>query len=161
MAYSWRHKPQQRLTISRLGWCIRGVALFLLSSMLLYANDNVSQDTLQRATSRAQSSAPLCLTAAAPSDMPRWSDYVRLKHRAWAWFDQLEVDPVELLKHGVKGKKKLAEILQAYLSLSQHTTDAMARDRIQQRVAQLAQHTQRPEYHDMLVNSGTEFLQNS
>ncbi len=161
MAYSGRHKLQQRLTISRLGWCVRGVALFLLSSMLLYANDNVSQDTLQRATSRAQSSAPLCLTAAAPSDMPRWSDYVRLKHRAWAWFDQLEVDPVELLKHGVKGKKKLAEILQAYLNLYQYAP-AAARERIQQRVVQLARHTQRFEYHqDMLVSSDTEFLQNS
>ena len=162
MSYSWRPKLQQRPTISRLGWCVRGVVLCLLSSMLLYANDNVAQDTLQRAMSREQPSETLCFTAAAPSDRTRWSDYLRLKYRAWAWFDQLEVDPVELLKHGIKGTKKLAEILQAYLNLYQHAPDAAARERIQQRVVQLARHTQRFEYHhNMLVSPDTEFLQNS
>jgi hypothetical protein len=130
--------------------------------MLLYANDNVSQNTLQRATSGKQPSGTLCFTAAAPSERPRWSDYLHRKHRAWAWFDQLDVDPVELLKHGVKGQKKLAEILQAYLNLYQHAPDATAHERILQRVVQLARHTQRSEYHhDMLVISDTEFLQNS
>jgi hypothetical protein len=130
--------------------------------MLLYANDRVSQAMLHRTSSGKQSSGTFCLTATAPSDKPRWSDYLRLKHRAWTWFDQLDVDPVELLKHGVKGKKKLAEILQAYLNLYQHAPDTAARERIQQRVVQLARHTQRPEYHhDMVVSSDTAFLQNS
>ena len=67
-----------------------------------------------------------------------------------------------LRKHGVKGQKKLAEILQAYLNLDQYASDAAAHERIQQHVVQLARHTQRPEYHhDMLVSSDTEFLQNS
>ena len=101
MSYSWRHKPQQRPIISRLGWCIGGAVLYLLSSMLPYANDNVSQSILQRAARGEQPSAPFCLTATAPSDRLRWSDYLRLKHRTWAWFDQLDVDPVELLKQGV------------------------------------------------------------
>jgi hypothetical protein len=162
MSYPWRHKPQQWPIISRHGWCIGGAVLCLLSSILPYANDNLSQSILQRAASGEQPSEPLCLTAAAPSDRPRWSDYLRLKHRTWAWFDQLDVDPVELLKHGVKGKKKLAEILQAYLNLYQHAPDAAARERIQQRVVQLVRHTQRSEYHhDLLVSSDTEFLQNS
>jgi len=129
--------------------------------MVLCTHSVVSQGAFQNDTSVGKSSKTACLTAASPSDRPRWADYLLLKHKAWAWFDQLDVDPIELLKHGVKGKKKLAEILDAYLSLYQHTTDAKERDRIQQRVAQLARHTQRSEYHDMLVNSGTEFLQNS
>jgi hypothetical protein len=159
--YTWRRVAQQRSRISHPGRYVGYAALWLIGSMALCTHGVVSQGTLQSDTSVGKPSETACLTAAAPANSPRWADYLLLKHKAWAWFDQLDVDPIELLKHGVKGKKKLAEILDAYLSLSQHTTDAMARDRIQQRVAQLAQHTQRSAYHDMLVNSDTEFLQNS
>src|SRR5688572_26723628 len=48
---------------------------------------------------------------AADAALPRADDYQRAKARARAWFDRLEVDPVALLEAGIKGKKKLAEIL--------------------------------------------------
>ena len=161
MPYTWRHAAQPKPTTSQLGWYIGCAVLWLIGSMLPCAHGVASQGALQSDTCVEQPAETVCLTYAVPFERPRWIDYLGLKHKAWAWFDQLEVDPVELLEHGVKGKKKLAEILAAYLTLYQHTTDATARDRIQQRVAQLARHTQRPEYHDMWVNSETEFLQNS
>src|SRR5688572_2643997 len=45
----------------------------------------------------------------------RLSDYHAARTRARVWLDALEVDPVDLMKHGIKGKKKLAEILDCYL----------------------------------------------
>jgi hypothetical protein len=93
--------------------------------------------------------------------MPQYNEYISLKARSWSWLDQLEVDPVLLRDSGLKGKKKLAEILQAYMSLAHYTHDPGAQARIQQRVLQLARQTERPEYHDMEVTSDADFLQNS
>jgi hypothetical protein len=47
----------------------------------------------------------------------RRNDYSRARAAARAWLDALDVDPVELSRHGIKGKKKLAEILDCYLAL--------------------------------------------
>ena len=49
------------------------------------------------------------------------------------WLDALEVDPVDLMKHGIKGKKKLAEILDCYSSLLQHSKDSTDQARIRRR----------------------------
>jgi hypothetical protein len=92
---------------------------------------------------------------------PRYKDYLEAKRKARAWFDQLEVDPVELLKHKVKGKKKMAEILGVYKSFLQYTTDPAEVERIMNRVRGLAAQTRRPEYHNMSQCSDKEFLQNS
>ena len=54
---------------------------------------------------------------------PRYQDYLQVKHKARAWFDNLEVDSVELLAHGIKGKKKVAEILGVYMTYLNHTED--------------------------------------
>ena len=43
------------------------------------------------------------------------------------WLDVLELDPVNLVAHRVKGKKKLAEILGAYLYLLRYSSDASER----------------------------------
>jgi hypothetical protein len=80
---------------------------------------------------------------------------------AWTWLDQLEVDPVALIGRGVKGKKKLGEALSAYLVLLRHTVDPTQRKLISDRVRELAQHTARPEYHNMLECDIREFNQNS
>jgi hypothetical protein len=91
---------------------------------------------------------------------PRWQDYLRAKQKAYAWLDQLHVDPVELNQHGFKGKKKLAEILDAYMVAYRYTTDQAEQARFRQRIIQLARHTHQPAYHNMLTNSDTEFRQN-
>jgi hypothetical protein len=94
------------------------------------------------------------------SAKPRWQDYLRAKQKAYAWLDQLHVDPVELNRHGFKGKKKLAEILDAYIVAYRYTTDQAEQARFRQRIIQLARHTHQPAYHNMLTNSDAEFRQN-
>jgi hypothetical protein len=93
--------------------------------------------------------------------LARYDDFLEAKRKARAWFDQLEVDPVELMKHGVKGKKKLAEILGVYRNFWNHTTDPAERNAILGRVRELAVQAERPDYHDMATCSDKEFLQNS
>jgi len=41
------------------------------------------------------------------STKPRWKDYLWAKQNTYTWFDQLEVDHVELMQYGIKGKKSL------------------------------------------------------
>lgn len=93
--------------------------------------------------------------------LARYDDYLEAKRKARAWFDQLEVDPVELMKHRIKGKKKLAEILGVYRNFWNHTTDPAEQNAILGRVRDLAVQAQRPDYHDMATCSDKEFLQNS
>lgn len=116
----------------------------------------------------AATAAPQALDANSPSASSdealaarRLAAYQRVKSLARTWLDQLEVDPVELMQHGVKGKKKVAEILDCYLHLFDVSTDATDRDAIHQRVADLAKQLARPEYHDLLQLSDDEFAQNS
>jgi 4'-phosphopantetheinyl transferase EntD len=45
----------------------------------------------------------------------RRTEYLRARAAARAWLDALDVDPVELSRHGNKREKKLAEILTAIL----------------------------------------------
>lgn len=94
------------------------------------------------------------------STQPRWQDYLQAKKKAYTWLDQLKVDPIELIQHGIKGKKKLAEILDAYVVGYRYATDQDEQVHMRQRILQLAQHTYQPEYHNMLTNSDTEFRQN-
>lgn len=87
-------------------------------------------------------------------------DYRRAEGKARAWLDALEVDPVELMEHGVKGKKKLGEILGVYDVLYRYAIGEEARV-ILARARELARQTERPEYHDMQTCSDLEFKQNS
>jgi hypothetical protein len=64
----------------------------------------------------------------------RTADAIDARHRdarqaAWSWLDGLEIDPVALTQRGVKGKKRLAEILSAYLYLLRYSTDASERSK--------------------------------
>lgn len=87
--------------------------------------------------------------------------YLRAKAAARAWLDRLEVDCADLQRHNVKGKKKLAEILDAYLSLYRHAPDAAEREGIRKRVEALTQQTRRPEYHNLRDCPEAELTQNS
>ncbi|MBI4603018.1 MAG: hypothetical protein HY721_13755 [Planctomycetes bacterium] len=110
--------------------------------------------------------APPAGAAPAPTDpassgKARLADYERAKRKARAWLDALEVDPVELLKHEVKGTKKLAEILDTYWGILEHTKDPADRAAILLRVAELAKQAARPEYHELGNLPDREFTQNS
>ena len=102
-------------------------------------------------------------TAQRPPDAmkPRYQDYLQVKQKARAWFDDLEVDSVDLLKHRVKGKKKVAEILGAYINFLNHTKDPQEIAPITARVKQIVEQTNRPEYHKMGTCSEQELIQNS
>jgi hypothetical protein len=77
------------------------------------------------------------------------------------WLDMLEVDPIKLRRQGIKGKKKLAEILDAYLTLYEYTSNSEDRVNILHRVKELVAVTARPEYHNMKQIPSDEFNQDS
>ncbi len=81
--------------------------------------------------------------------------------QARKWLDTLEVDPIKLRQQGIKGKKKLAEILDAYLTLYEYTSNPEDRTHILHRVKDLVAVTTRPEYHNMKYIPPTEFNQDS
>jgi hypothetical protein len=74
--------------------------------------------------------------------------------------DQLAVDPIELRAHGIKGKKKLAEILDSY---ARFYSAAKPEDKqtIMIRVKALCAVTSRTNYHDMLTINDLEFKQDA
>ncbi|MFI5371956.1 MAG: DUF6895 family protein [Candidatus Eisenbacteria bacterium] len=81
--------------------------------------------------------------------------------RAAGWLDTLSVDCATLEIHGVKGKKKLAEILDAEWMLWRHWHDPAIRARILGRVRDLTAQTSDPAYHDMTTCSERELREES
>jgi len=80
--------------------------------------------------------------------------------RARAWLDQLRVDPAELRAAGIKSKKKLVELLDAYVRLHA-IADLEERPEILARAWQVAAVTYTDGYHDMLVISDKHFKQDA
>ena len=68
--------------------------------------------------------------------------------RAKQWLDELAIDPIELRKHQVKGKKKLTEQLDAYYRLVQ-VAEAAQRAALIERVKQVVAITYEPRFHDL------------
>ncbi|MBI2437509.1 MAG: hypothetical protein HYV36_01670, partial [Lentisphaerae bacterium] len=80
--------------------------------------------------------------------------------RARTWLDALEVNPAELRAHGIKGKKKLAELLDVYLRL--HTlASAAEKPALLKRIRAITAVTTKPEYHDMARISDQQFKEDS
>lgn len=86
--------------------------------------------------------------------------YEKTVTRAKQWLNKLEVDPIELRAHGVKGKKKLAEILDCYLRLY-GAAGTEERQNIMARVKALCAVTYQTNYHDMLTINDLEFKQDA
>jgi len=80
--------------------------------------------------------------------------------RAKQWLDRLAVDPIDLRSHGIKGKKKLAEILDTYLRFYSVAKPA-DKQTILARVKSLTNVTGQTNYHDMLVIADLEFKQDA
>jgi len=98
---------------------------------------------------------PAATPPAESDSRPRYQDYLVAKARTRAWLDGLEIDCADLQRNGVKGKKKLAEILEAYWLLFSRSKDPDERAAIVGRVKELTAQTQVDAYHDM---SQREFL---
>jgi len=75
--------------------------------------------------------------------------YERAVAAATAWFDQTKVDPAELRSKGIKGKKKLAELLNSYVSLSRRADSPQEKAHMQRRMADVVAVTRTAAYHDM------------
>jgi len=80
--------------------------------------------------------------------------------RATGWLDRLTVDPLELREHGIKGKKKLAELVDSYCILHNAAPPA-EKSRLMDRLRQVAAVTYEPRYHDMATVNDHEFKEDS
>jgi len=86
--------------------------------------------------------------------------YVQARKRALAYLDRLTVDPVALRQQGIKGKKKLVELLDAYVAASRRA-DAKERQQLLQRFQRAAAVTAPPAYHDMATVEDKQFRQDA
>ncbi len=86
--------------------------------------------------------------------------YEQSIRRAQAWLDTLHVDPGELRAHGIKGKKKLVELLDAYYELWK-VAGPQDREVLLARIREVVQVTYEPAYHDMLTISDEWFKQDA
>ncbi len=76
------------------------------------------------------------------------------------WLDQLEVDPISLRKHGVKGKKKLVEIVDGYYRLAQ-VSEGSEKERLLAEGRRRSAITYETAYHDMATVSDKEFKEDA
>jgi len=96
-------------------------------------------------------------TAFLKEHYPRYQVALR---RARQWLDKLVVDPIDLRRRGLKGKKKLVEILEAYVHMYQAAATA-ERPGLLDRIRRLAATTSDDRYHDMLAVSDQVFKQDA
>jgi hypothetical protein len=89
-----------------------------------------------------------------------WARYESALARARAWLDRLAVNPLELRAHGIKGKKKLAEQLDAYLRLYE-VAPAAGKPALLGRIQGIAAVTATPGYHDMLRIPDLQFKEDA
>ena len=80
--------------------------------------------------------------------------------RTRSWLDTLEVNPTDLRAHGIKGKKKLAELLDVYLRLYDLAT-ADDKKALQERIRSITAMTAMPGYHDMACIDDKQFKEDS
>jgi len=76
------------------------------------------------------------------------------------WVDRLEVNPLKMREAGMKGKKKLTELLDTYRQLY-NALPAEAKPGLMKRIQEVAAITYTPEYHDLQKVSDEQFKQDS
>lgn len=86
--------------------------------------------------------------------------YHRAISNARSWLDGIEADPIALRKVGIKGKKKLVELLSAYVRLFRVAGPAEKAE-IMKRVSAIMAVTYTPEYHNMLTIDDLHFKQDA
>ncbi|MBW2260327.1 MAG: hypothetical protein JRG91_00020 [Deltaproteobacteria bacterium] len=90
----------------------------------------------------------------------RRPQYAAARVKARKWLDDLEVDPSLLRSHGIKGKKKLVELLDAYVWLMR---DPLGEDTraLMARAEEVIQPTREAAYHDMAAVDDRQFKQDA
>jgi hypothetical protein len=151
------------------------VTFFLSCLLTLPAQSGFSQETNQVVTNKLSGTTPP--PALKSSDLTTSSNaegmkltgislennrkqYEQAMRKARQWLDRLEVNPMELRAHGIKGKKKLAEILDIYMRLYR-VGKPEDKQNIMARVKTLCLVTGQTNYHDMLTVDDVEFKQDS
>jgi hypothetical protein len=102
--------------------------------------------------------APRCQTERFLAE--RRAAYRQAIARGRAWLDRLAIDPFELRRHGIKGKKKVTEHLDGYLRLWQVAGQA-EREAILERARQVVAVTYQPRFHDLAGVSDGEFKEDA
>src|SRR5215471_12113538 len=106
------------------------------------------------------SDSPRPATAAQSAALPSREDYRQSMKRAQTWLDTLRVDPADLRAHGIKGKKKLVELMDAYYSLWK-VAPPEDRAPLLARIRDVVKVTYEPAYHDMLSTSDELFKEDA
>lgn len=86
--------------------------------------------------------------------------YEAARRNARSWIDALHVDHLELRRHGIKGKKKVVEHLDAYAWLLRDPPDG-ERAELERRFAEVADLTRDPSFHDMAAVDERQFRQDA
>lgn len=83
-----------------------------------------------------------------------------INKKALLWLDTLNVDPIQLRDEmGIKGKKKFVELLDIYLYLYKHTTDAHRKKIYRDKGRALTKITRNPAYHNLADITDKQFHQ--
>ena len=86
--------------------------------------------------------------------------YQQAISRAKSWLDNITVDPIKLRNAGIKGKKKLVELLNVYVRLHS-IAPREEKEKIMKRVMNVVAITHTPEYHDMHTINDLHFKQDA
>ncbi len=141
---------------ARKSWAaILLVALGYLTACQSACSAPASRQSASGATARPPSDA-----ASQGPPLPSIAAYRESIQRAQAWLDTLHVDPGELRAHGIKGKKKLVELLDAYYELWK-VAPPQEREVLMARIREVVKVTYEPAYHDMLTISDEWFKQDA
>jgi hypothetical protein len=90
-------------------------------------------------------------------NLPRYREAIA---RTIRYLDAFDIDPVALRRLGMKGKKKLVELLDAYVSLHRHAR-TLDRAALLARFRRAAQVTTRADYHDLAMVDDRQFHQDA
>jgi hypothetical protein len=90
-------------------------------------------------------------------NLPR---YRRAMELALGFFDSLHLDPLALRQQGMKGRKKLVELLDAYVAVHRHST-GKRKVEVAERFRRAAAVMDKPEYHDMATVDDEQFKQDA
>ena len=139
--------------------CLKPALCFIASLCLL-------ESALSQAPDESGKAKPVgailtnCATAPVFNLNENRKRYAEAGARARQWLDRLAVDPFDLRAHGIKGKKKLAEILDTYLRFYS-VANPEDKKTILTRVTSLTIVTGQTNYHDMLAINDLEFKQDA
>lgn len=139
-------RPQMLYLMTRAWQALLWLLILAALTLLLRLGIYTWQILAPRAAEQAQPSAAAAETS--KFLLNNQARYRAATARAKRWVDSLELDPLQLRQHNIKGKKKLAECIDFYVRLHS-VAPATEKAALLKSIAQRAACTYRPAYHDM------------